>query len=221
MGCSRDSGSASSSTAATPTTASDPHRRGRRQRRRLGVGAALWPRRVPEGSEVGLIAGLSVLGGWNGAWLPALGHASAEDVDQATAGGIGWRGRRRARRDRVRPAPRGRWRLPARRRRDGRRLHRGRRRPRRAAERALRRPGLGPRRRRRGRPRARRRAARQDSSLSAVDPPLLVLAPIEGLWLGAWFPISFTRRSPSAIASARWPPGASGRPGSRRSPARR
>jgi hypothetical protein len=54
----------------------------------LGLGATVWPRAGYGDGKLATIAGLGVLGAWNGAWLPVLGHASADDVEaRPVAGG--------------------------------------------------------------------------------------------------------------------------------------
>jgi hypothetical protein len=54
----------------------------------LGVGASLWPRLNPQGTDPALIGGLSALGTWYGLWSPLLGHAAGSTVDeQHVAGG--------------------------------------------------------------------------------------------------------------------------------------
>jgi hypothetical protein len=48
----------------------------------LAVGASLWPRITLDDSDPCLIGGLTALGMWNGAWLPALAHAKFSDVSR-------------------------------------------------------------------------------------------------------------------------------------------
>jgi hypothetical protein len=47
----------------------------------LGLAATLWPHDQFAGDDLAIISGLGALGAWNGGWLPALGHASSDDLD--------------------------------------------------------------------------------------------------------------------------------------------
>jgi hypothetical protein len=47
----------------------------------LAVGATLWPRLTLDDTDPYLIGSLTVLGMWNGVWLPALGHSKFSDVN--------------------------------------------------------------------------------------------------------------------------------------------
>jgi hypothetical protein len=54
----------------------------------LAIGALAWPRLRFGPGDAQLTAAATGLGAWTGFWLPALGHASADDVDgQLRAGG--------------------------------------------------------------------------------------------------------------------------------------
>ncbi len=56
----------------------------------LALGAGLWPRLELRGTDAALIAGLSALGAWNGLLAPVLGHARADTVSrrQMTGGAL-------------------------------------------------------------------------------------------------------------------------------------
>jgi hypothetical protein len=53
----------------------------------LGIGMGVWPRVTLGPGDRGFIAAGTAVGGWTALWLPALGHASAGDVDGAKMGG--------------------------------------------------------------------------------------------------------------------------------------
>ncbi|HEX7598460.1 MAG TPA: hypothetical protein VF518_09605, partial [Polyangia bacterium] len=46
----------------------------------LTAGALLWPRLKFDGPSLQLIGSMTALGVWNGVWLPALGHARADEI---------------------------------------------------------------------------------------------------------------------------------------------
>jgi hypothetical protein len=56
----------------------------------LGMGALVWPRLALDDGNAGMTAmAAAAVGGWTGAWLPSLGHASRDSVDsQHTLGGL-------------------------------------------------------------------------------------------------------------------------------------
>ena len=55
----------------------------------LGVGAGLWSRLEPEGTDAAMITTLSLLGAWNGAWATLLGHTEDESLDgREISGGL-------------------------------------------------------------------------------------------------------------------------------------